>query len=94
MVAPTQAFLTCFQLGQDTCRCAAARLSNPPGEKEELSLSADELSSRWEEIPGMTAGVTERRADTLSIRPSLTPQSDQSSHEIEEHSANNRGDNG
>lgn len=62
MVAPTHASVTCFQLGQDTCRCAAARLSNPPGEKEELSLSADKLSSRWEEIPGMTAGVMERRA--------------------------------
>lgn len=94
MMVPTHARLGCFQLGQDTWRCAAARFSNPPGEEEELSLLADKLSSRWEEIPGMVVGVTERWPDTLSIRPSLTAPADQSSREIEGHSANNRGDNG
>lgn len=83
MMVPTHARLKCFQLGQDTWRCAAEQFSNPPGEEEELSLLADKLSSRWEEIPGMVVGVTEQWPDTLSIRPSLTAPADQSSREIE-----------
>lgn len=83
-----------FSVGTGHVKVCCGAFSNPPGKEEELSLLADKLSSRWEEIPGMVVGVTEWRPDTLSIRPSLTAPLDQSSREIEGHSANNRGDNG
>lgn len=65
-------------LGQSVFSWDRTRFSNPPGEEEECSLLADKLSSRWEEIPGMVVGVTERWPDTLSIRASLTAPADQS----------------